>query len=151
MDEKSRQQAEAAFRTTTIIGAAMIFWLLLFVGIAQFIDMTQAPFEGFGPELEIGEILRIVFGALSVSIAILIPVLKNRILSTNTQSPFAARWSAAQVVGVALCESIALFGLVLFFLKAYRVDFYVLLGFSLLLMAYHFPRRSVFERWLNRS
>ena len=128
----------------------MTVWILLLVGIAQFLEMTQAPFEGLSQKLEVGEILRIVFSALSVSIAVLIPILKKGILG-NAQTPLAARWSASQIVGMGLCESIALFGLVLFLLKAYRLDFYVLLGFSLLLMAYHFPRRSTFERWLNQN
>jgi len=53
------------------------------------------------------------------------------------------------IVKAALCEVPAIAGLVLFLLTGYRLDFYLLVVFSLGLEIYHFPRLSLWEERLR--
>lgn len=53
----------------------------------------------------------------------------------------------AVLIGFALSEGGAVLGLLLFFLSGDRADFYVLLGASLLMLAWQFPRPRQWQQW----
>jgi len=67
----------------------------------------------------------------------------------NFPGPFQPLMTSA-IIGYALCESVAIFGLVLFFLTQKSLDFYLFLGLSLTLFAVFFPRLSQWEEWLKQ-
>ena len=49
------------------------------------------------------------------------------------------------VISYALCESVAIYGLVLFFLGGQALDFYLFMGLSLLFFLVYFPRYATWE------
>jgi hypothetical protein len=58
--------------------------------------------------------------------------------------------AATAIIIFALAESIAIFGLVLFFLTNRASDFYLFLAISLASFALFFPRYSQWEEWMKR-
>lgn len=60
----------------------------------------------------------------------------------NQPSSLMAKYSSAVIASLAMCESVAIYGLVLFFLGGNRTDLYVLLGISAAAMFYYRPRKE---------
>jgi hypothetical protein len=54
-------------------------------------------------------------------------------------------------VTYALCESIAIYGLILFLIGGRRFDFYSLVILSLIFFAVTFPRYAQWEEWLKKE
>jgi hypothetical protein len=55
----------------------------------------------------------------------------------------------ATVITYALCESIAIYGLILFLIGGSRFDFYTFLILSLIYFAAYFPRHHQWEEWVK--
>ena len=63
----------------------------------------------------------------------------------------AGKLSTSAIVIYALCETPAIYGLVLFLLAGLYQDFYLLLAYSLGLLLIHFPRYSRWEEWIGEG
>jgi hypothetical protein len=142
-----------------LISFAFIFSLVIYAGLVEFLLGDLDP--GKGP-LGLG-FLRYILMAVAAVEVILMVIVKNRILSGETKfiqqpglkkdSPgtneeeFITRLRSAHIVTYALCESIAIYGLVLFFLEKERTEFYAFLGVSFFLMLVHFPK---YDDWKSR-
>lgn len=64
----------------------------------------------------------------------------------NAALPHVKRLLSAAIVGLALCEAIALDG---FGLAGRPTDYYVFAALALLGFALYFPRRQVWQEWLG--
>jgi hypothetical protein len=155
-----------------IISFAMIFSLVIYAGIAEFFlgDIEMSP-EG---EFTAYSTFRYMIMALSAVIIILMVIIRNRILSGKIHIPsqllqssagpaqqsdmkkdspetkekeFIIRLRLAHIGTYALCESIAVFGLILFFLGKDKTEFYAFLGISFFLMLVNFPK---YDDWKSR-
>lgn len=148
-----------AQKTALIISFAFIFSLGIYVGLAEFV---------LG-DLDLGmgstnlSFLRYVFMAFAVVEVVLMMIIKNRILSGKTkfvQQPdlekdsskpdegeFINRLRTAHIITFAFCESIAIYGLILFILEKNKTIFYAFLGVSLFMMLVHFPK---YDDWKSR-
>jgi len=155
-----------------IISFAMIFSLVIYAGLAEFFlgDIEMFPDGEFSQY----STFRYMIMAISVVIIILMIIIRNRILAGKIQIPSQLSQSSAEpaqqsdvkkdspetkekevimrlrlahIVTYALCESIGVFGLLLFMFGKDKTEFYAFLGVSLFLMLVHFPK---YDDWKSR-
>ena len=138
------------YRITRTIGAAMIASLLVYAVAVEIIRARFAPFEGFA-RFPQWEVLRYAFVGLAVADAVLIRILKARLLAVRPAgSAPGAALQTTSVVTFALCEVVGLWGVVPFVVAGSAVDFYFFLVLSLLLFGVHFPRWDQWQEWARR-
>ena len=137
-------QLSQAYRAMVILAVAMIASVLIYAGIVELLPRL-APSNGASVEAGTVDLLRQVFRGLA-----LVNFLALSWLSGRARKPVGeplvrlARLKTLTTVGLALAESIALYGLVLFVLSRDSVDFYYLFLVSLLSFIVVFPRH---DRW----
>lgn len=141
-------------RKAFVIGLAMVFGVFIYAGIIEFLARNKAPFTGYAPlHWNTFSMLRLaLLGAALLDFA-LIPFLRRRILSAPVRkgevSSGAGRLISSCIVSFALCESIAVYGLVLFLISGARPEFYVFLSLSLLAFLINFPRQERWQEWME--
>ena len=155
-DETNLKNAQ---KVALMISFAFIFTLVIYAGLAEFflgdLDLSKGSSDI--------SLLRYILMAAAAIEVILMVIIKNRILSGETkiiQQPgpekdsskpdegeFINRLRSAHIITYALCESIAIYGLILFMLGKDKTEFYAFLGVSLFLMLVHFPK---YEDWKSR-
>ena len=156
-----------AQKTALIISFSFIFTLGIYAGIAEFVLGDSNP-------ISVPSYTRFIFMAIAAVEVILMVIIKNRIISGENKFPshpaplsierteqpdskidspeekereFINRLRTAHIVTYALCESIAIYGLVLFILQKDKTEFYAFLGVALFLMLVHFPK---YDDWKSR-
>lgn len=138
------------YRVTRAISAAMIASLLIYAVVVEIIRARFAPFEGFA-RFPQWEVLRYAFVGLAVADAVLIRILRARLLAVRPAgSTPGAALQTASVVTFALCEVVGLGGFVLFVVAGSAVDFYFFLVLSLLLFGVHLTRWDQWQEWARR-
>jgi hypothetical protein len=150
-----------------IISFAFIFSLVIYAALVEFFlgDLnlgTGSPGLGY---------LKYILMAIAAVEVVMMLIIKNRILpgeapflqesGSKKDSPgpdeaqFINRLRTAHIITYALCESIAIYGLILFILEKDKTIFYAFLGVSLFLMLIHFPKyddwKSRLENFLSES
>jgi len=146
-----------------IIASIMMVSLLIYVIIAEFYILENI-------KVTFSEILifRYILYAIAVSEIFLIFILQKLMLQKSSKLPSYLRDSLKQryqnretpvddqeitfsqhllsttIITFALCESIAIYGLILFILGKQKQDLYLLVGLSLILMLVFFPN---LEKW----
>lgn len=157
METFSEDSLRRGHRLAVLIGWAMILSVLAYAGVVEFLSRSNAPFAGYSPlPADVFNTLRLVLlGVCLIDFAI-IPFLRRRVLSARNQpgrppvgnlpAPV-ARLLSASVTSFALCESIAIYGFVLFLLNAARQEFYLFFCLSLLAFVIHFPRHERWQEW----
>ncbi len=156
MDYSRDESLQKGRRTAVLIGCVMVFLVLLYAVFVEYITWSKAPFAGFSPlHPDVFDKLRLVLLGVCLLDFAMIPYLRNSVLSsqnrartTQTGRPLTPtdRLVSASTISFALCEAIAIYGLVLFLINGARRDFYIFFCLSLLAFAVHFPRE---ERWLE--
>ena len=161
MQPGSNEELRKAYRIAAVIGAAMIASLVMYAVVVELIKKQNAPFSGFSPMPDGFEILRYALLAVVAVEFIVIRFLNTLILSgrvpirsSPTTAPYAPgvqRLITASIISYALCESVAVYGLVLFFIQGNSNDFYLFLALSLLCFIVYFPRYNTWEEWLEEQ
>jgi hypothetical protein len=153
-----------------IISFSFIFSLVIYAGLVEFVLKDLSLFD----KSSVPSILRYILMAVSAVEVFMMVIIKNRVLSGETKlniqvSPqskesaqqsdvneesseakeldFINRLRSAHIITYALCESIAIYGLILFILAKDKTEFYAFLGVSLFLMFVHFPK---YDDWKSR-
>lgn len=142
----------------------MIFMLVIYVALVEF-SMSDSNLD---PESAVNPLFRYIIKALAAVEVILIMIIKKPILSGKIKFPappspeqpgikknspedkereFITRLHVAHIIPYALCELIALHGLLLYIWEKDKTEFYAFLGVSLFLMLVHFPK---YEDWKSR-
>ncbi len=149
------EELKNAYRRTAIIGIAMIATLATYILIVVLIQATRESFEGPAD----ASLLRNIFLFISLAMIFLIQIFRSRMflipsVAAGEEKPsekdLIQKLVSASVVKFALAESIAIFGLVLFFLTNSATDFYMFLAISLVSFTLFFPRYSQWEEWMKR-
>ncbi|MEK6692134.1 MAG: type ISP restriction/modification enzyme [Nitrospirota bacterium] len=158
MEMNPVDELKRGYRTTFITGITIIASVFVYAAIVELIKIRFAPFEGFSPFPEI-EILRYVFLGIAIVEFFLVRFLRNLTLSgktpiqrTSQESPlssFIQRLATTSIMIYAICESVAIYGLVLFLLAGSSLDFYAFMVLSLIYFAIYFPRYNQWEEWIN--
>lgn len=147
MNSFSDESFRKGHQTAVVISLCMISSVLFYAGIVEYLTRSNASFAGFAPlPPEIFNTLRLILIGVSVVDLAMIPYLRNRVLTAQNraETPAAGRLLTALMLSFALCESIAIYGLILFLLNGARQEFYLFFFLSLIAFIIHFPR---FERW----
>ena len=133
-----------AYRATVVLAVAMIAPVFVYAGIVELLPRL-APYSEPAMEPAMVGLLRNVFRGLA-----LVNFLAAAWLGGRPPRPAGealarlAKLKTLTTVGLALAESIALYGLVLFLLSRDSKDFYYLFLVSLLSFIVVFPRH---DRW----
>ena len=132
-----------ACRVSQTIGGALLVSLGVYAAVVSQFQRAYAPFTGFAPGVP-HEQLRWILAAIALATLGLVRVLQRTILA-NAALPPASRQQSAAVVGLALCESVAVYGFVLFLIAGRASDFYVFTALALAGFVVYFPRVTTWE------
>ena len=133
----TKSSAESRYR------AALIIWGAQLSALAMFLVLTRViPAEARGGES--GRTLLLVLAAVGLVTFALSFVLKAKLLSQAAAQRRPELATTAYIIAFALCESVALFGLVAHFATGAPESLYFFVPAALGL-ALHFPRRMNFE------
>lgn len=138
-------------KSVTLIAAAIIASLVIYLGLVEVLRAVYRPFRGFATLANIQQLRYAVFGA-AAAVIVLIRLLRPRLLRKVPREDAKTalhRLQRAAIVTMVLGEIPGILGLCLFLLSGYNIDFYVLVFASLLLVFMYFPRRAAWEEWLR--
>jgi F0F1-type ATP synthase membrane subunit c/vacuolar-type H+-ATPase subunit K len=141
-----RDEHAKACRTAQAIGVALLVSLGIYAVVIDQIQRTHAPFNGFVPGAP-RDLLRAIFAALALANLGIVGVIQRSILA-NAALPLVGRLQSAAIVALALCEAVAIYGLVLFMLGGRAIDYYIFAALALVGFALYFPRQ---EAWQERA
>ncbi len=161
LDPRTREELNEAYRIMKIVAIGIMGSLPSLLIIVELVKSQYAPFRGLDPRPELALVRYAIFG-LCLAMFPFIRILRNRIASgqvplaarSRATSPFGTllrRMRAACTVSLALCETVAMFGFVLFLAAGNSTDFYALLALSLVYYAVYFPRYRQWEEFLEQS
>jgi hypothetical protein len=140
-------------RTAFVIGWLMILSVLVYAGVVEYLTRSNAPFGGFAPLPEnVFKKLRLVLLGVCLLDFAFIPFLRNRVLSVQNRAgtPLVGRLLTVLMISFALCESIAIYGFILFLMNGARQEFYLFFFLSLIAFAIHFPRYERWQEWAQK-
>ena len=160
MEPNSETELKRGYRLARFIGTAMVFGVLVYALVVEIMRNNSAfSREPLLPDA--AESIKYLFLGLALIQFFLIRMIRGRFLSresaqtTNHQTgSVSTRLTGLLIMSIityALCESIAIYGLVLFFVTKRPFDFYLFMGISLLYFAAYFPRYTQWEEWVVRG
>jgi hypothetical protein len=140
---RSLTTLKARYLAVNFIGLAMIAAVFVYAGVVELIKWQLAPFAGFA-RLDPGtaSLLKYIFIALAAAQYGIIKVVQKIIPAKSTDN-----LPQAAIITFALCESVAVLGLVLFLLAGNAMDFYIFMVISLGFFYLFFPK---YEQWEER-
>ena len=158
LEETGRVELEKGLRMLWIIWAAMLGSLFIYVFICH---QVGEEFRGnTNLDFPIGLLKNILYGAVIVTL-FLAHILRRFMLTgrfsssevrlfrsalISKQPSLLAKYTIAVFVSLALCESIGLYGLVLFFLGDDLQTLYIFITISALSMFFYRPKTEEIER-----
>ena len=141
-----------------LIGLWMIGSVFVYAIIVEFVK-TNANSIGVISPAPSAAILRYVLFGVAAVIFFLIRAINNHFLagdvrltgtgSASRYSPDIQRLMTAAIITYAFCESIAVLGLILYFLGGSATDFYVFMLISLFFFSVYFPKYGRWEEWMK--
>lgn len=145
---------KSGYRKAVFLWLAMVFSVFIYALVVE--SMRWNPvFFGITSTVPEAEIIRYAFFFLAISGFFLIRFVRHQLLfgkvGRNTgfsKSPFLpipTRLITASIVTFVICESVAIYGLALFFLTRGPFDFYLFMVLSLFYFAFFFPRYAQWE------
>ncbi|MBU4233571.1 MAG: hypothetical protein L6277_16980 [Desulfobacterales bacterium] len=140
---RSLTTLKARYLAINFIGLAMIASVFVYAGVVELIKWQLAPFAGFA-KLDPQTVALIKYAFLALAAA-QFGVIKavQKILPARS----ADNLSRAAVITFALCEAVAVLGLVLFLLAGQPIDFYIFMVISLGFFYLFFPK---YDQWEQR-
>jgi len=134
---------KARYLAVNFIGLAMIASVFVYAGAVEVIKWQWAPFAGFaGLKPHTAGLLKYIFLAIAAAQYGAIKVVMKILPAKSVDNlPLAA------IISFALCESVALLGLVLFLLAGNSLDFYIFMLISLWFFYLFYPK---YEQWEQR-
>jgi len=121
----------------------LIVSLGVYALVVSQIQRIHAPFGGFAPSVPL-DLLRVILAAVALATLGLVRMVQRIILANAALSPVRRLHSAA-VVAMALCESVAVYGLILFLIGGRASEFYVFAALALVGFVFYFPRLDAWE------
>ena len=148
-------------RMATVIGYGMIGTLLMFSAVVETLKAMNYEPQGFLSPSAL-EILKYLLLGLTLVEFFVIRIVKKMILSgggrisaLSNQGDLllakAQKLLTTAIVTFAFCESVGIYGLVLFLIGGSPFDFYLFIFLSLAFFAFYFPKYSQWEEWVNSN
>jgi hypothetical protein len=162
MQTQSDEELRKAYKITVIIGVFMMSSLLVYAAVVELIKKEFAPFAGFSP-LPDDQVTMLRYALLGLAaVAFFLIRYLKRVMPTpkspsgisqiyGQYSPEVQKCMTVEIVTFALCESVAIYGLVLFLIQGNSMDFYVFLLLSLFYFAIYFPRFGTWEEFMKEK
>jgi hypothetical protein len=137
---KSPIALKTRYLAVNFIGLAMIASVFVYAGVVEWIKWQWAPFAGFSQlDPRQATLLKYIFLAFAAAqygaIKLVQKIVPARSLDNLPQ---------AAIITFALCESVAVLGLVLFLLGGKALDFYIFMLISLSFFYLFYPK---YEQW----
>ena len=156
-EPKFASELKQAHRRAAIIGIVLIVGLFLYAYVMFIIVREFAPFTGF-VVLPIIDFLRYVLLAMVVVQLLVTRLIQKSILASKAlahamifqRQPFSQpiqKLFNASTFALAMCEAIAIYGLVLFLMAGNTSDYFIFAALSLFGFAVYFPR---YRQWEQR-
>jgi hypothetical protein len=143
----NEQEIDRGMITLRIIWSAILVSLGIYLVVGRMVAPNMPPAMG---DEALGT-LRIALYTLSIATLVASRYVKKLILARGSRSagaiqaspsPVMPRYTSAVIASLAMCESVGIYGLVLFLLGKDITDFYILLGVSAAAIAYYRPRKE---------
>ena len=133
---------KSRYLAVNFIGLAMISAVFVYAGVVELIKWQWAPFAGFAqlPPRTVG-LLKYAFLGIAAAQYGIIKVVQKILLARSVDN-----LPQAAVITFALCESVAVLGLVLFLLAGQGLDFYIFMVISLGFFYLFFPKYAQWEQ-----
>lgn len=134
------------FKTTNFIGLAMMAAVFLYAGLVLGIDKGYIPYKA--PQtLDAGVLTKVKYVLLAVSLAhyFVIRFFQKFSLKSVAYLP------AGSILTFALCEAVAVYGLVIFLLTGIATDFYIFMLLALLYFYLFYPKYGDWEKLANQQ
>ena len=140
---RSLTTLKARYLAINFIGLAMIASVFVYAGVVELIKWQLAPFAGFA-KLDPHTVALIKYACLALAAA-QFGIIKavQKILPIRSVDNL----SQAAVITFALCEAVAVLGLVLCLLAGQTLDFYIFMVISLGFFTLFFPK---YDQWEQR-
>jgi F0F1-type ATP synthase membrane subunit c/vacuolar-type H+-ATPase subunit K len=140
---KSLTTLKARYLAINFIGLAMIASVFVYAGVVELIKWQMVPFAGFAIlDPQTVAFIKYAFLALAAAQFGVIKAVQ-KILPT----PSVEKLSLTAIITFALCEAVAILGLVLFLLAGQGMDFYIFMVISLGFFTLFFPK---YDQWEQR-
>jgi hypothetical protein len=161
MEPNSTADLQKTYKVAVIIGLCMMGVLLIYTGVVEFLRARNSSDEVFtpAPGPDVLALLRYAFLGVAAVEFFVIQFLRKVMLSSDAPTrqtslpgsfaPEAQKLITVSVVTFALCESVAVYGLVLFLVGRSASDFYLFLLISIFYFAVFFPRYGAWEEWVQ--
>ena len=138
-----------SYQIAVMIGMALLAAAGMFVVIAELfktgiIGGYEFPMTR---DSEVYQLVKYVLMAVTLVDLLFIKIIGSKILSRGEADP--ASLMVKSIVSLAICESVAIYGLVLFLLAGSRFDFYLFIGIYLVFFGIFFPRYHKWEEWIR--
>jgi hypothetical protein len=141
------QLLKMQYLKANFVGLALIGSVFLYAGLVEVLKRTAAPFAGIAALTPAqAQMLKYVFVALAFANFFLIKFLQKILGARSVQ-----QLMQANIVTFALCEAVALFGLILFLLAGNAMDFYTFMFLSLFYFWFFFPKYTSWEQVLQEN
>ena len=155
---RAPDELDRACRRAQLIGGVLVLAIATYAFVVEMIRTRNAPFIGFAPTVPL-PLLRLVLAGMAGLGLVVVSIVRPKIIAGQVaaSSPGAGertlvqRLLSATIVTLAVCQAIAIYGLVLFLLGGQRADFYGFAAGALLGFAVYFPRLSQWEAWAHRA
>ena len=151
-----KDELKKAYWVIAAIGAAMVLSTFVYAGIVEWFKYSNIP---TGVKMEPSQVttLRVALLVFSAVEFIIIKYIRSAFMSGKIKmkpnpgtlgyaNPVGA-FTAVSVIVYALCESICIYGLVLFLITRDSFNFYIFFAISLVAYAAYFPRYRQLEEW----
>jgi len=146
-------------RMATVIGYGMVGSLLVFAAAVETLKASNYEARGLLPASTL-ELVRYFLLGVTVIEFFAIRIVGRMVLSgggrvsglSNRSDPLLSKIQklfSAAIVSLAFCESVGIYGLVLFLIAGSSFDFYLFIFLSLVFFAFYFPKYSKWEEWIR--
>jgi hypothetical protein len=138
---------KSRYLAVNFIGLAMIAAVFVYAGVVELIKWQWAPFAGFAQLTpQTASLLKYIFLAAAAAQYGVIKVVQKVIPAKSVD-----HLPQAAIITFALCEAVAVLGLVLFLLAGNGLDFYVLMVLSLGFFYLFYPKYEHWEQTVNAA
>jgi hypothetical protein len=142
---KSPTALKARYLAVNFIGLAMIASVFVYAGVVELVKWQWAPFAGFAKlNPQTADLLKYIFLAVAAvqygAIKVVQKIVPGRSVDSLPQ---------AAIITFALCESVAVLGLVLFLLAGNSLDFYIFMLISLGFFYLFYPKYDQWEKLVS--
>jgi hypothetical protein len=136
---------KSRYLAVNFIGLAMIASVFVYAGVVEWIKWQWAPFAGFSHiDPRQAALLKYIFLALAAAQYGAIKLVQKIVPARSVNN-----LPQAAIITFALCESVAVLGLVLFLLAGNPLDFYIFMLISLSFFYLFYPKYDDWEKGVH--